>query len=143
LPYQTYNHNKLYALTIIDCFSKFAWVVPQTKKDATQVYPALQDILVHPPKILHTNNGGEFNNAQVQGLVQQLRIKHVKGWPYIPRSHSCIKWFNGTIKSMIEHVNDGNPSWHPQYTLALVDVHQKKLVQNVFWKDELLPVPSP
>jgi len=27
-----HNHHRAYALTIIDCFSKYAWVRPMTKK---------------------------------------------------------------------------------------------------------------
>jgi len=40
-----HNHRHTYALTIIDCFSKYAWVRPMTKKMAAKTLEVLEPIL--------------------------------------------------------------------------------------------------
>jgi len=58
------NNSRRYAVSIIDCFSKYAWLLPITQKKAKKVLEALGPFLKkHTPKVLQSDNGGEFTNA--------------------------------------------------------------------------------
>lgn len=104
------NDRRAYALTCIDMFSKYAWVVPITRKRAETVLAAIEPILrEHTPKLLHSDNGGEFVNAQMEVLLDELNIKHVKGFPYKPSTQGAIERFNRTFKGMIaQHMSTHN-----------------------------------
>ena len=56
------NRQRTFLLTIIDCFSKFAWVKPLTNKRAATVAKALEQVFEEAgtPAVLQSDNGGEF-----------------------------------------------------------------------------------
>jgi len=58
------NNSRRYVVSIIDCFSKYAWLLPITQKKAEKVLEVLSPFLKeHTPKVLQSDNGGEFTNA--------------------------------------------------------------------------------
>jgi len=58
------NSSRRYVVSIIDCFSKYAWLLPITQKKAEKVLEVLGPFLKeHTPKVLQSDNGGEFTNA--------------------------------------------------------------------------------
>ena len=90
-----------YLLTVIDVFSKFAYVKPLANKTAQLVAARLRDIFAEEqPSTLQTDNGGEFQGA-VTDLCQELNIRQVFSKPYTPQSQGAVERFNGTIKKMI------------------------------------------
>jgi len=94
-----HNHHRAYALTIIDCFSKYAWARPMTKKTAEKMLEVLEPILrQYLPKILQTDNGGKFTSAAALELYKELGIKHLSSFPYKPSTNGVIERFNQTIK---------------------------------------------
>jgi len=54
-----------------------------------------------PPKVLQRDNGGEFTNARMKELFEDLHIKHITSLPYKPSSNGQVEQFNRTIKGMI------------------------------------------
>lgn len=100
--YAGHNNKRQYAVTAIDCFTKYAWLVPITQKKAKNVHAVLGPILSeHQPKILQTDNGGEFTAELMRDLYESLGIKHISSFPYKPSSNGQIERFNRTIKGMI------------------------------------------
>jgi len=96
------NNSRRYAVSIIDCFSKYAWLLPITQKKAEKVLEVLSPFLKeHTPKVLQSDNWGKFTNAQMRELLDDLRIKHITSLPYKPSSNGQVEQFNRTIKSMI------------------------------------------
>ena len=62
-----YNDGYRYILTVIDVFSKFAWVTALKKKDAKTFAEALQSIINdRKPIKLQTDKGKEFINTSFQ-----------------------------------------------------------------------------
>jgi len=58
------NNSRRYAVSIIDCFSKYAWLLPITQKKTEKVLEVLSPFLKeHTPKVLQSDNGGKFTNA--------------------------------------------------------------------------------
>ena len=86
-----------YLLTVIDVFSKFAWVVPLKNKDGLSVTQAFQKILGNrKPKKLQTDKGKEFYNKHFKDLMKKHSI-HL----YSTNSDfkaSVIERFNRTLK---------------------------------------------
>jgi len=96
------NNSRKYAVSIIDCFSKYAWLLPITQKKAEKVLEVLGPFLKeHTLKVLQSDNGGKFTNARMKELLDNLYIKHITSLPYKPSSNWQVERFNRTIKGMI------------------------------------------
>jgi len=58
------NNSRRYLVSIIDCFSKYAWLLPITQKKTEKVLEVLRPFLKeHTPKVLQSDNSGKFTNA--------------------------------------------------------------------------------
>jgi len=96
------NNSRRYAVSIIDCFSKYAWLLLIIQKKTEKVLEVLGPFLKeHAPKVLQSDNGGEFTNTHMKELLENLHIKHITSLPYKPNSNGQVERFNRTIKGMI------------------------------------------
>ena len=72
------NKGNNFLLTVIDCFSKYAWVIPTKRKDANSIHEAMQELFrqAYPrkPKRLQTDKGKEFLNTAVQNYLAQIML---------------------------------------------------------------------
>ena len=98
-PYSRINKGYKYLLTVIDNFSKYAWVVPVKTKSGPNVTAAFKSILDkgRKPQKLHTDRGLEFYNENFQRLLKQNNIKHYS--TYSNMKASIVERFNRTLKS--------------------------------------------
>jgi len=98
---KTKNLGYQYVLTIIDHFSKYAWVYETKTRESEGVAYLLQRLFEkgHVPETLHADN--EFRAIVIQNLLIKYGIKFVASEPYKPQSHGCIERFNRTLKGMI------------------------------------------
>ena len=123
------NMNKMYRymLTVIDTFSKFAWVVPLKSKTAKEVTAAMSYIFNQGrlPKNLQTDNGKEFYNNQFSSLMQRHNINHYSTFSTLKAS--IIERFNRTLKGMMwkQFSLQGNYKWIHLYQ-DLVDMYNSK-----------------
>jgi len=86
------NNSRRYVVSIIDCFSKYAWLLPITQKKTEKVLEVLRLFLKeHTPKVLQSDNGGEFTNASMKELLDNLHIKHITSLPYKPSSNGQVE----------------------------------------------------
>ena len=70
--YSKENEGYNYMLTVIDCFSRFAFAKIFKNKSGDQVKNAFQSIFNDRiPKKIQTDQGTEFYNAQVKRLFEQ------------------------------------------------------------------------
>ena len=75
IPYAEQNDGYNYLLTVIDVFSRYAWVRPLKRKTGIAVKAAFQDIFEEKvPRKLQTDQGNEFENDIVQGFLQEHGI---------------------------------------------------------------------
>ena len=74
------NKGARYLLTVIDVFSKYAWVDPVKSKNAAAVTEAFRQILnaaaPRHPNRLQTDKGKEFFNATFAMLMKRHNIQH-------------------------------------------------------------------
>ena len=69
------NHNNNYILTIIDCFSKYAFAVPLIRKTGQNIKKAFERIFkIRKPNFLRTDKGKEFLNKVFQKFLQSNMI---------------------------------------------------------------------
>ncbi len=95
----SHNDNYRYLLTVIDVFSKYAWVLPLKKKDSKSVMEAFESIFTQrKPLKLQTDKGKEFLNATLQNRLKELKIQF-----YVSQNEdikaSVVERFNRTLKT--------------------------------------------
>lgn len=109
------NSGYKYLLTIIDCFSKLAWVVPLKSKHAGPVADAFRTVFEQapsgPPRNLQTDDGTEFFNAKVNALTRKYKINHYS--TYSTAKCSIVERFNRTLKTRMfkRFTVNGNYRW--------------------------------
>jgi hypothetical protein len=85
--YKEENDDFQYQLTIVDHFSGFPWAIPLYTKTSEEVSYHLMKLFMEygPPKILHSDNGGEFVNCIISHISKIMNIKPAHGKAYNPR----------------------------------------------------------
>lgn len=102
------SHGKRYILTLIDTFTKQAFVVALNKKNTESVLKGFKTLLNELSKsdksikVLQTDNGGEFINAKMKKFLKEKNIKLNTGIPGRPQAQGIIERFNGTLKDYIQ-----------------------------------------
>ena len=95
------NGGNKYLLMIIDCFSKFGWIIPLKKKTGLEVSKAFEILFKKqkPPKKLWTDKGTEFYNKE---LDKVLKKHNVELYSTHNEEKSCVveRW-NRTIKTIM------------------------------------------
>lgn len=98
IPYSKLNRGYRYMLTVINCFSKFAFAIPLKSKTSNEIVRALTPILRrNKMKHLQTDKGKEFYNLPVRQLLDQYNINHYS--THSNKKASIIERFNRTLKS--------------------------------------------
>lgn len=140
-PYARENKGYRYILTMLNCFSKFAFAVPLKDKTMTEVAKALEPILAkHKMKHLQTDDGKEWFNRSVSALVKKYKINHYATFSELKAS--IVERFNRTIKQIMwrlftargkyewvsllpDIINQYNTSVHRTIGMRPKDVRQK------------------
>ena len=95
-----YNRGYRYLLTVVDVFSKHAWVEPVKNKTGKTVTDAMTKILKRSegrkPLNLQTDDGKEFYNKTFQELMKRKDIHHFSTSG--DTKSSVIERFNRTLK---------------------------------------------
>ena len=96
------NLNTTFVLTVIDCFSKMAFVEPLKNKRADTVAAAMERIFKRAgaPKTIQSDNGGEFE-LEFDQMLERRGIEHSRSRSYNPQANGQIERWNGTLKRMI------------------------------------------
>lgn len=107
------NSGFKYIFTMIDAFSKFGWAYRAKDKTAETFADVLLKHFHNEGfwRILHTDNGREFVNSNVQNVLSQTNSRHVTGRPYHPQSQGQVERFNRTIKTRIHSLMIESEEW--------------------------------
>lgn len=101
-PYSGSNQGCRYLLTVIDMFSKFAFVVPLKDKTGPTLKVAFQDIFETKriPEKLQTDQGTEFENSTLDIYLHSMGVKH---FSTRNRQIKCavVERFNRTLKGRL------------------------------------------
>jgi hypothetical protein len=117
-----------YILTIIDVFSKYAFIIPLKNKEGALVAKKLDQLFSLPslklemletkPKILHSDNGSEFINKLARKVCKFHNVFQTFSKPYHPLG--IIERFNQTIKRKIKRRNAENTFPHEKEQILRV-----------------------
>lgn len=96
-PYAKLNKGYKYILTMINCFTKFAFAIPLKDKSGGEVVKALKPILTkHKMKHFQTDAGKEWFNKHVSALIKKFKINHYA--TYSDLKASICERLNRTLK---------------------------------------------
>ena len=147
-PMSRQNSGNNYILTVIDCFSKYAWAIPIKKKDSKSLVVAFKLLFdqskPRKPKRLQTDKGKEFLNKDVQSLLTKNNVAH-----FVTENDtkaSMVERFNRTLKTKMyrwfeennskryidvlpDLLNSYNHSRHRTIGMRPVDVTKAKVDQ--------------
>lgn len=129
IPYSKQNNNYKYLLTVIDCFSKYAWAKPVLNKTSTLVTKAMLEIIKESGRIpinLHTDNGKEFYNKIFDELMKKYNINHYSTYTHLKAS--IVERFNRTLKDNMWKLfsMQGSYKWCKQIELLLYKYNHTK-----------------
>ena len=100
-PYSRWNRGYKYLLTVLDVFSKYAWVVPIKDKKGETITKAFKVIVgkrkPRKPVYLWTDKGTEFYNSTFKNYLKENGIT-LYSTQNVEKS-SVIERFNRTLKS--------------------------------------------
>src|SRR6266853_1141219 len=101
-----------YILTVIDCFSKYAWAIPLKNKQSITVIDSFKTCLDNrSPMFLWTDSGSQFINKQFKMFLADHNIKLYH--TYNEGKAVIIERFNRTIKEKMwfRFTVNGNKHW--------------------------------
>lgn len=103
-----------YCLTVIDTFSKMAYVRPLKTKTGAEVTKAMKSVLHEvdrPVKNLQVDNGKEFYNSEMTRMLGQYKVNRYS--TYSSMKAAIVERFNRTIKKKIymQFSLNGNYKW--------------------------------
>lgn len=97
------NDGYRYILTVIDVFSKYAWIALVRSKDASTVTNAFKQILdeaaPRKPKRVQSDKGKEFFNKEFASLMKRHSIEHFAS--NSDQKAAVVERFNRTIKTRL------------------------------------------
>ena len=97
--FSKFNNGFKYILTIIDCFSRYAFAIPVKNKSASEIKNALEKVFTdHKPFKLQTDRGKEFLNTPVQSYLKSNGIHYFSTYNSTIKC-SIVERFNRTLKS--------------------------------------------
>lgn len=127
--YSKKNENINFVLTIIDCHSKFSFVVPLKNKSAELVAYELQNIIYREgiPEVIQSDRGSEFLNDKMAELCNKFGIKQNNSLPYSPQSNGQIERLNKSLKeSIYSYLTDHNSERYIDVLQSLVFSYNNK-----------------
>ena len=94
-----------YVLVFKDVFSGFIRCYKLRDKTTNGVVKSLEDLvcLLGPPKVLSSDNGGEFTSDMLKEACRQLGIEKRTGVPYRPQSQGNVERQNRTLIKDLQH----------------------------------------
>ena len=95
------NDGFRYLLTVVDCFSKFAWAIPMKKKDTKDTLDAFKQLFAQSaprkPERLHTDKGLEFTNVGLKRFYTDNGVHHFVNAS--SNKAAMVERFNRTLKT--------------------------------------------
>lgn len=95
-------------MTMIDGFSRKAYVEPMNSKSTKDVLAAFNKILKKTGKfsVLRSDNGSEFKSKKFKELCKENNITQIFGEAHRPQSQGLVEKFNGILKENINKTRD-------------------------------------
>jgi len=100
-----------YLITFLDDMSRHSWVYPLQGKSGEEVLTTLKNwkILVEKQsgnfiKTLHSDNGGEYQNHELQSFLEKEGIIHIRTMAYSPQQNGRAERLNRTLLNKVRAI---------------------------------------
>ncbi|PRP74368.1 hypothetical protein PROFUN_16208 [Planoprotostelium fungivorum] len=128
---ETNKFGKKYIVLGVDAFTKKAWGRALKVRTAAAVTQWLEETFVAPGdgfEIYHTDNGTEFDNAQVLEYITSRGGIWVHSKPRNPKCQGHVESLDKTIKKMIgkQQIYSGEEDWEVVF-LAMLDRYNNRM----------------
>ena len=132
-PYSRWNKGYKYLLTVLDVFSKYAWVVPVRDKKGKTITSAFSGIInksKRKPAYLWVDKGNEFYNSTFKDYLKENRII-LYSTQNVEKS-SVIERFNRTLKNkMFKEFTVQNSTVYTDILPKIVDEYNRTYHKTV------------
>ncbi|KAK0413959.1 hypothetical protein QR680_007081 [Steinernema hermaphroditum] len=108
------RRGNLYAVVMIDHFSRFLCTAAVRDKSSTSVVSAIMEGWIYRfgvPKRLHSDNGTEFRNSTMQEMCDGLGIARSTSSPYHPQGNGSAERANRAILAMLRKSLTSRYDW--------------------------------
>lgn len=129
----TINKKRLYFVSIIDIFTKFALVrkVPSpSSKQARLIFQEFQDQYQEKIHTIQTDNGSEFLGS-FHNYMEEQKLKHMFIYPNSPKLNGVVERFNRTVQE--EFINRSDEIYYDE------DKFNQKLIKYLNWHNTKRP----
>ncbi len=116
LPITAADH--VYALVMVDSFTKWASVVPLRSKEGGEVANAIINnwySIFGVPYEIQSDQGPEFCNDLLRRLNELMSVGHRVTTPYYPQANGQVERFNRTLKTSVSIYAESHPSNWDKY----------------------------
>ncbi len=89
-----------HVLVAVDNFSRWIELIPTVSTDAETCADALMSAIIcrHGlPDRIHSDNGTQFVNGIIKGLLKALAINHTRIAPYVPEQNGLVERANASV----------------------------------------------
>lgn len=127
IPHSKLNKGFKYILTMINCFTKYAFAVPLKDKSGPEIVRAITPIVEsHPMNHLHTDQGKEFYNVGFSKLMNKHNINHYS--VFSEKKGAIVERFNRSLKSLMwrKFTELGNYKWVDILPMLLEEYNTRK-----------------
>ena len=102
-----------YILTVIDCFSRWPWLIPLKDRTAVDIAESLITKvtlgLAMFPVVFRSDNAAEFVGEVVAEMNKLLEIRHVTGSAYHPQSQGTVESMHKTLNHLVRGLCQEHP----------------------------------
>jgi transposase InsO family protein len=114
-PFPTTANGNVCMIVVGDYFTKWMEVYAVPDHTALTVADKLMTEFISrlgTPKLIHTDQGREFESILFSTLCQKLEIQKTRTTPYRPQSDGMVERFNRTVQNMLSmFVNENRADW--------------------------------
>jgi hypothetical protein len=112
-PLPTHRGNK-YILTVIDCFTRYCFIIPIKNKLATTVADALYKhifVMFSAPVRILNDQGGEFENQIMERLCSRWGVDKVRTSALHPQTNSQVERLHRYIRKSLSILTHETKHW--------------------------------
>jgi len=138
------NNGHRYILVCVDVFSRFVFARAVRGKTDGVIRDALGAIMREArtvPRLIQTDNGGEWGGRLLRRLLESLGCRHVRTRSYTPQSNGLVERFNQTLLGRLKagFIQTGTLAWADNLESAVLAINSTraaatKTAPNRLWK---------
>jgi transposase InsO family protein len=125
-----------YCRVIVDAYSRFTWVFflkekSQTQETLKRFLRRAQNEFGLRIKKIRSDNGMEFKNSQIEGILEEEGIKHEFSSPYTPQQNGVVERKNKTLldmaRTMLDEYKTPDQLWAEAINTACYSINRPYL----------------